>query len=96
MRELQDHKVTRKDIETLQGVISVEAHLYQIGPISYPYYLKCKEQLELQVRNLNACFILEDQRNLEALSLELLDCALLVLRDKRYNNDYFDSLKKAE
>lgn len=95
MRELKAPLASRKDIEALEGAIAVEAHLYRIGPISYPHYVECKALLEKRVEALNACFINEDQRNFEALSIEIKEgVRLLIVRDKRKNKEYFDSLEK--
>lgn len=97
MRELRVPLASRKDIEALEGVIAVEAHMYHPGKDTEHYrYLKIDaHELEKKVKILNYFFAAEDQRNLEALIIEIENkWKLLLIRDKRKNNEYFNSLEE--
>lgn len=88
---------TRKDIELIDGVLNVEAHMYHPGKDTEHYrYLKIDaHELEKKVKILNYFFAAEDQRNIEALIIEIENkWKLLLIRDKRKNNEYFNSLEE--
>jgi|SRR5579859_2115090 len=83
---------TIEDFKALEGVIAIETHLYRIGPISYPAFLKAKEQLDTAVNALNACFL--TNKHFEALCMEFPSYMVLCVRDTRKNVSYFEKLEE--
>ncbi len=99
MRVLKAPHVSREDVEELEGVLSCDSHMYHPGKNTnhYPYLEACKIDVERKVKYLNACFLGNSQRNLEVVELHMdHKWIMLVLRDKRKNNDYFNLLEEVK
>ena len=83
---------TVNDVQALVGVIMTEGHLYQIGPISYPHFLKTRDELEHAVELMNNVF--PSQRRLEAVCMVFPFCHLLIVRDTSQNAFYWNRLEE--
>lgn len=99
MRILRAPLASREEIERIDGVLSVDAHMYHpysFGP-NYPYLQTSIHELKKKVRILNSYFLGEEQRNIETLAIEIEHrWILLILRDKRKSNEYFNALEVIE
>lgn len=78
-------------IRQLPGVIIADAHLSVIGPISYPHFIKTRNAMEAAVEALNATTV--NEKNIELWVIECVSNTLLVVRDKRYSQEYFEQLE---
>jgi hypothetical protein len=87
------YDTTEEYISQLDGVVLVERHLSQIGPISYPYFVQTRNTYERAINAINGAARF-DQKNLELWVIELVSCTLLVIRDKRKFSEYFDTMKE--